>query len=163
MPLLVKFESLLLVPEFGNLSLVLEKSQELLDATINKEADKVARLIDEAHTKNADYFSYNNENTLSCIISIAYFAAKDKYNIKREDMTRKGRTDFTFFPLNPIDTAFILELKVNGKVEEALKQIKSRDYKSTFSAYHGKKLAVAIAYDEDSKDKKHSVIIEELE
>jgi len=42
---------------------------------------------------------------MACVISIAYFAAKDKYNIKREDTTDKGRTDFTFFPLNPMDTS----------------------------------------------------------
>jgi len=157
-----KFETLLLTPEMGNISRILEKSKDLLNATINQDEDTVAKLIDEAHTNNSDYFNYNNENTLSCIISIAYFAAKDKYNIKREDTTGKGRADFSFLPLNPMDTAFILELKVTGSVEEAMDQIKSRDYKSTLSAYCGKKLAVAIYYDEDSKDKKHFVKIEEL-
>ena len=159
---LKKFETLLLTPEMGNISRVLEKSNTLLKATINQDADTVARLIDEAHSINASYFDYNDENTLSCIISIAYFAAKDKYNIKKEDTTGKGRTDFTFFPLNPLDTAFILELKTRGSVQDALDQIKSRDYKSTLASYNGKKLAVAIYYDENSKDKKHSVLIEEL-
>ena len=160
---LKKFETLLLTPEMGNISCILEKSNELLKATINQDADTVARLIDEAHTINSDYFKYSNENTLACVISIAYFAAKDKYNIKREDTTGKGRTDFTFFPLNPMDTAFILELKVEGSVQEALDQIKSREYKSTLASYRGKKLAVAIYCDKDAEDKKHSVIIEELE
>ena len=111
---LFKFESLLLVPEFGNMSIVLQKSKDLLEATINQDADTVAKLIEEAHTNNSDYFKYSNENTLACIISIAYFAAKDKYNIKREDTTGKGRVDFSFLPLNPMDTAFVLELKVKG-------------------------------------------------
>ena len=158
-----KFETLLLTPELGNISRILEKSKDLLKATINQDADTVAKLIDEAHTNNSDYFKYSNENTLACIISIAYFAAKDKYNIKREDTTGKGRTDFTFLPLNPMDTAFILELKVEGSAKKALEQIKSKDYKSTLAPYRGKKLAVAIYYDKDSDDKKHSVIIEELE
>ena len=61
-----------------------------------------------------------------------------------------------------MDTAFILELKTRGSVQDALDQIKSRDYKSTLASYNGKKLAVAIYYDENSKDKKHSVLIEEL-
>ena len=160
---LKKFETLLLTPKMGNISKILEKSKDLLKATINQDADTVAKLIDEAHTNNSSYFKYSNENTLACIISIAYFAAKDKYNIKREDNTGKGRTDFTFFPLNPMDTAFILELKVQGSAEEALEQIKSRDYKSTLAAYGGKKLAVAIYCDKNAEDKKHSVIIEELE
>ena len=46
---------------------------------------------------------------------------------------------------------------------EVLAQIKSRDYKTTLSTYSGEKLAVAIYYDKTSADKKHSVIIEELE
>ena len=99
---------------------------------------------------------------MSCIVSIAYFAAKDKYNIKKEDISGKGRADFAFLPLNPMDTAFILELKVSKSVDEALEQIKSRDYKASLAPYSGKKLAVAICYDEDSKDKKHFVKIEEL-
>jgi len=158
-----KFETLLLTPEMGNISRVLEKSKDLLKATVNQDADTVAKLIDEAHSINSSYFEYSNENTLACVISIVYFAAKDTYNIKKEDTTGKGRTDFTFFPLNPMDTAFILELKTSGSVEEALEQIKSRNYKTTLAAYGGKKLAVAIYCDKDAKDKKHSVIIEELE
>ena len=158
-----KIEALLLTPKMGNISRVLEKSKALLNATINEDAETVARLIDEAHSINSSYFTYSNENTLSCVISIAYFAAKDNYNIKHEDNTGKGRTNFTFFPLNPTDTAFILELKATGSVQEALDQIKSRDYKTTLAPYRGKKLAVAICYDKDSKDKKHSVIIEELD
>ena len=157
-----KFETLLLTPEMGNINRILEKSKELLNATLNQDADTVARLIDEAHTINTSYFTYSNENTLACIISIAYFAAKDKYNIKREDINGKGRADFTFYPLNPTDTSFILELKVEGSVEEALEQIKSRYYNSSLAAYSGKKLAVAIYCDKNSDDKKHSVIIEEL-
>ena len=158
-----KIGTLLLTTKMGNIRRVLDKSKALLKATINKDAKTVARLIDEAHSINASYFTYSNENTLACVVSIAYFAAKDSYNIKHEDTTGKGRTDFTFFPLNPNDTAFILELKARGSVQEALEQIKSRDHKTTLAAYRGKKLAVAIYYDPDSEDKKHSVIIEELD
>ena len=136
---------------------------EVLKATINKDAKTVAILIDEAHSINASYFTYSNENTLACVVSIAYFAAKDSYNIKHEDTTGKGRIDFTFLPLNPMDTAFILELKVEGSAKKALEQIKSKDYKSTLAPYRGKKLAVAIYCDKDAENKKHSVIIEELE
>ena len=160
---MMKLENLLLTPEMGNISRVLEKSNDLLKATINQDADTVAKLIEEAHSINSSYFTYSNENTLACIVSIAYFAAKDKYNIKKEDTSGKGRADFAFLPLNPTDTAFILELKVAKSVDEALKQIKSRDYKASLAPYSGKKLAVAICYDEKSEDKKHFVKIEELE
>ena len=53
--------------------------------------------------------------------------------------------------------------KYPSYVDEALKQIKSRDYKASLAPYSGKKLAVAICYDEKSEDKKHFVKIEELE
>ena len=147
----------------GNISRVLETSNELLKATINQDADTVAMLIEKAHDINSSYFEYSNENTLSCVVSMAYFAAKDKYNIKKEATSGKGRADFTFLPLNPMDTAFILELKVAKSVDEALEQIKSRDYSALLAPYSGKKLAVAICYDKDGTDKKHFVKIEELE
>ena len=75
----------------------------------------------------------------------------------------KGHTDFAFLSLNPTDTAFILELKVSKSVDEALEQIKSRDYSASLAPYSGKKLTVAICYDADSEDKKHFVKIEEIE
>jgi hypothetical protein len=160
---MLKFGNLLSVPQTGNLSKVLEDSSKLLQATINQDEETVARLIERAHSINADYFTYNRENTLSCIVSIAYFAAKDKYNIKKEDTSGKGRADFAFLPLNPSDTAFILELKVSKSVDKALEQIKSRDYAASLAPYTGKKLAVAICYDDDDENKKHFVKIEELQ
>ncbi|MBP5426358.1 MAG: AAA family ATPase, partial [Clostridiales bacterium] len=158
-----KFETLLLNPVMGNLTKILEQSRDLLKATINMDADKVASIIDDVHNKNTSYFEYSDENSLACIISIAYIAARDKYIIKREDIGGKGRTDFTFYPLYPTDTAFIIELKTDGSsAENAIQQIKSRDYESSIDSYFGKKLAVGIVYDKDSKDKKHKAIIEEI-
>jgi hypothetical protein len=159
---MLKFGNLLSVPQTGNISTVLEESTRLLQATINQDEATVAKLIEKAHDINSDYFVYSKENTLSCIVSLAYFAAKDKYNIKKEDTSGKGRADFAFLPLNPTDTAFILELKVSKSVDEALDQIKSRDYSASLAPYSGKKLAVAICYDADSEDKKHFVKIEEI-
>ena len=58
---------------------------------------------------------------------------------------------------------FTIELKADGSsAKSAIEQIKSRSYKSSIDSYFGKKLAIGIAYDKDSKDKKHTAIIEEI-
>ena len=158
-----KFETLLLSPNMGNLTRILDDSRKLLKATINMDSDTVANIIDDVHTKNTSYFDYSDENSLACIISIAYVIARDKYIIKREDISGNGRADFAFYPLNPNDTAFIIELKADGSsAKSAIEQIRSRSYASSIDSFFGKKLAVGIAYDKNSKDKKHTAIIEEL-
>ena len=57
------------------------------------------------------------------------FALLTDYNIQVEQRTAKGRIDIT---LETQSTIYVMELKLNGSVEEALAQIESRRYADTF-------------------------------
>ena len=56
--------------------------------------------------------------------------------------------------------AFIIELKKDYTPENAIAQIKEREYYKTLNNYKGKKMIIGVIY--DSKLKKHTVKIEEL-
>lgn len=49
-----------------------QESSELLDATLDMDADTVARSIEKIHNEYASAIQYNNENSLSSILSIGY-------------------------------------------------------------------------------------------
>lgn len=81
--------------------------------------------------------------------------------------TRAGYVDFIFYPSKANDDCLILELKVDHTAEEAIQQIKKRNYALKFQEKLGEKikyrgwiLAVGIAY--SKKDKKHDCKIEVL-
>lgn len=44
----------------------------------------MARGIDAAHDEHTSFLSYNDENSLSCVLSIAYYYAVNDYIIHRE-------------------------------------------------------------------------------
>ena len=62
----------------------LEKSKQLLQATLDGDAEAVARGIDLAHDEETSILSYNNENSMACVLSIAYYYARNDYVIHRE-------------------------------------------------------------------------------
>ena len=65
---------------------------------------------------------------LSAIVNLVYLSARDFYRIEREDKAGKGFVDFIFYPVRYEDKGIILELKVDQTPEEAIKQIKEKDY-----------------------------------
>lgn len=140
-----------------------QESKELLDATLNGEAWKVAQGIERIHTQFASSIQYNDENSLSSVLTIGYLAAMQYYFMPiREMPTGKGFADYVFLPkpeyIEEIP-ALRVELKWNTKAETALKQIKEKSYVEGISGYTGKILLVGIAYDKKSKE--HECVIEE--
>ena len=100
-------------------------------------------------------------------LSHVYLSARDFYRIEREDKAGKGFVDFIFYPVRYEDKGIILELKVDQTPEEAIKQIKEKDYILRFKGKLGEHrqcpqniLAVGISYDKITK--KHTCKIEEL-
>ncbi len=150
--LLLKFQSALSSPELG-LKQTLQESRHLLQATLEQNDREVAARIEDLHTEKIPFFSYNDENSLACVITIGYLAALDYYRITQEDKSGKGYADFTFEPGNRKQVPIILELKYNRSVNNALKCIREKDYIRRFKDYP-KVLLVGINYSE--KTKKHS-------
>lgn len=137
-------------------------SDELLQATWSEDALKVAELIDQVHMANTSILTYNDENSLSCVISLAYYNAINEYTKIRELPTGKGFADLVYIPRKHSDKpAMIVELKYNKSAEGAITQIKEKQYVESLKEYQGNILLVGINYDKDSK--KHTCVIEKYD
>ena len=134
-------------------------SDELLKATLACDEEKVAELIEQSHQDNTSILKYNDENSLSCVLSLAYYSSRKSYIIERELPAGKGFADLVFKPRsNNSNPAMIVELKYDGSAESAIEQIKEKQYTDCLKDYSGEVLLVGINYDKESK--KHSCKIE---
>ncbi len=160
--LMFEFEKALEDKSFGYVSNIIENSRKMLKATVNQDTQVVEQILHDIHNSEIPILQYNDENSLSCVLTLAYLSARDTYRIEREEKTGKGYADFTFYPRRKNDPAFIVELKKDELPEVALEQIKEKEYveklKKENTAH--KVLAVAICY--DSKSKEHHCKIEVL-
>ncbi len=140
----------------------LQQSERLLTATLRGDAETVARMVEAAHDSEASIFKYNDENTLSCIISIAYYYAHGDYIFHRELPTGKGYADLVLMPRkNVAKPAIVIELKSNKTASKAIEQIKVRNYPQKVAEYTGDILLVGINYDTETKQ--HICTIERWE
>ena len=160
--LMKEFEKALRDKSFGYVSQIIENSRKMLQATVNGDTTTVESILHDIHNSEIPILQYNDENSLSCVLTLAYLSARDTYRIEREEKTGKGYADFTFHPRRKNDTAFIVELKKDENVDVAINQIKSKEYVQKFKEenQHKKVLAVAICY--NSKEKEHCCKIEEI-
>ncbi|MBD5089442.1 MAG: AAA family ATPase [Clostridiales bacterium] len=140
----------------------IKDSNMLLEATLQKNEIEVAKAIDKVHDETTSILTYNNENSLSCAISIAYYSAKKDYEIFREMLSGKGFADLVFLPRKESDKpALVVELKYDKTAKGAVEQIKEKNYPKTIESYVGKILLVGVNYEKQNKS--HSCIIEEWE
>lgn len=137
-------------------------SDELLKATWQMDEERVARGIEEVHMENTSILRYNDENSLSCVISLAYYHAMNEYTLIRELPAGKGYADIVFLPRKHSDKpAMVVELKWNTSVKGAIAQIKERKYLSALKEYRGNLLLVGISYEKETKE--HQCRIEAVE
>lgn len=158
------FQMALKTGTWDEISKAISRCDELLMATIDGDETKVAEIIEQAHDTYTSVLKYNDENSLSCVLTMAYFTAPGYYNIVREMPAGKGFADFAFIPRSNAGfrPAIIVELKYNQSAETAIKQIKEKKYHGALSGYSDKILLVGINYNEDGSDKKHhTCVIEE--
>ena len=140
----------------------LKQSKKLLQAVLAKDAEAVAKGIEEAHMETS-HIQYNDENALSYTLSLAFYSARQKYKVFRELPTGKGYADLVFLPrpLHANLPALLLELKWDKNAKAAIQQIKDRRYGKALEDYTGKILAVGVSYDRETR--KHECIIEEYD
>ena len=157
------FEAALQVGEWKDIAKTISRCDELLMATIDGNAEKVAEIIELAHDTYTSVLKYNDENSLSCVLTMAYFTAPAYYNIVREMPAGKGFADFVFIPRANAGwrPAIVVELKYNKSADTAIKQIKEKRYQGALTGYSDKILLVGISYEADGSDKKHTCVIEE--
>lgn len=167
--LMDKFNELLLTKaSLGYVHQLALKSEQMLQATLHGDTETMSSILAFAHHTETPLLVYNNETELSAIVNLVYLAARDRYYVQREDKAGLGYVDFIFYPYNQHDDCLILELKVDHTPEEAIAQIKEKQYALKFAGtlgdahkrYDGRILAVGIGY--NKKDKQHRCKVEVL-
>lgn len=145
---------------WGEVMRSVEASRQLLQSLWDEDGDAVARGIDQAHDE-ISILKYNDENSLSCTINLAFYFAKEYYTIIRELPTGKGFADICLIPrqLHADKPAAVIELKKDQDAQGAIAQIKNKKYVKALEAYQGNLLLVGINYD---SNKKHSCVIERV-
>ena len=137
----------------------LQQSERLLDATLRGDERTVALLVQAAHTENTSIIRYSDENSMACVLAIAYYYAHGDYIFHREFQTGRGFADLVLIPRKNTSTpAIIVELKYNDTTDTAIGQIHSRRYPDKVAEYTGDILLVGISY--DRKTKEHQCLIE---
>lgn len=133
-----------------------KESEQLLRDTLQMDGDAVAKEIEKIHREYVSVIQYNNENSLSSVLSIAYLSAMQYYfKPIREFPAGRGFADFVFIPkpeFQKFYPALVVELKWNKDVKTALDQIKDRKYPDSVACYAGELLMVGINYNEKTKE-----------
>ena len=166
--LMDKYDELLLTNEsLGYIHNLAKESDRMLKATLAGDIGTMAEILKLAHDTESPIFSYNSEIELSAVVNLVYLSARDKYRVEREDKAGVGYVDFIFYPERKGADGLILELKADDTPENAIRQIKDRNYVLRFKGkvgekpkYTGRILAVGIGY--DRKTKKHACKVEVL-
>ena len=159
-----EFESAMSVGGWPEVMRILKASEKLLEDTLRGDADSVAQGLDRAHTEVASILTYNDENSIACAISLAYYSAKKEYKMIRELPSGRGYADIVFLPLpHTGKPALVVELKYDRSVNAAIQQIKDRQYTQALEGYVGEILLVGVNYDRDDPNKPHSCVIEKVQ
>lgn len=137
-------------------------SEDILNATLDMDQEAVAEGIEKIHMEFVSSIQYNDENSLSSVLTIAYLSAMQYYfKPVRELPTGRGFADFVFIPKPEYRKempALLVELKWNKTAKAAIEQIKDRKYTQTLENYIGSILLVGINY--NKKEKLHECFIE---
>lgn len=158
-----EFENAMSVGGWAEIMRILRASEKLLEDTLHCDEESVAIGLDRAHTEAASVLTYNDENSLGCAISLAYYSARKDYRLIRELPTGHGFADIVFLPL-PFTgkPALVIELKYDKSAVTAIEQIKERHYVQALEGYTGEILLIGVNYDKDDKRKHHSCVIEKI-
>ena len=154
------FEQAIKKGKWKELAEILSQCDEMLEATLAMNVEKVAEVLEQSHDMHTSILKYNDENALACAITMAYFTARAYYDIVREMPAGKGFADITFLPRKEAGTkpALIVELKWDQDAETAIRQIKEKNYTGVLADYEEEILLVGVNYDRRSK--KHTCLIE---
>lgn len=167
--LMNRFEDMLFKePSLGYVYRLARESERMLKATLAGDTAVMTEILEHAHNTESPILSYSSEIEMTAVVNLVYLSARDAYRMEREDKSGVGYADFIFYPRDRRADGIILELKVDHTPDEAISQIKSRNYALNFRGKLGEKpkctgriLAVGITF--DRKKKVHDCKIEVLE
>ena len=140
----------------------LERSEQLLERTWALDGTAVAKGLSAIHSETASLLKYNDENSLTCTILMAYYSAKACYmNPIMELPSGKGFADVVYLPKRDRNVpALVVELKWDQSAEGAISQIREKGYADWVKGYTGDVLLVGVNYSKDTKE--HQCKIEML-
>ena len=130
----------------------LQQSERLLMALLRGDAEAVAKGVETVHRQDMSLFKYNDENSLACVISLAFYAARNDFHVHREYQTGSGYADLVLIPRkNVAKPAVVIELKYDKTTDTAISQIKQKHYPEKVQEYTGDLLLAGINYDTETK------------
>ena len=142
----------------------IKQSREVLIKTILGDTKFVADTIADIHEHRIPIIQYNNENSLAITVDYAYIASLDYYEPSiREYPSGKGYADIVYIPrIEYLDEypAIVVELKWDGSADDAVAQIKERNYLHKVQEKTYNIILVGINYNSNSKE--HSCVIEKF-
>lgn len=129
----------------------ISNSLNMYNETIKLNTDYINKTLDKNHKEITSIFNKNKEDILGVVVYMSYYKTKNFYNVKKEDTTTLGRADLTYTPYDNNHIPLIIELKASKETtDDAIKQIKVKDYMDSLGSYHGDVLLIGITYDEQT-------------
>lgn len=146
-------------------SSIIERSETLFGAIASMDAERTAKIVQEIHNSpNVSLLRYNSEEALVfCVIAGLMWRTEYDYESYRELQSGKGAIDLVYVPRWSDDLPIILiEFKRDASAEEALEQIKAKDYPSRYCESECTNDILMIGLSYNSKTKEHQCVIEKL-
>ena len=156
-----EFQNAIEGPAWDGVIRSLEQSADLLECTWKMDGKAVAGRLETIHSETTSILKYNDENSLTCTILMAYYSAQAYYMKPIMELPGgKGLADVVYLPKREVEKpALVIELKWKKSAEGAIRQMKDRNYASWIEGYTGDILLVGINYDEK---KGHECVIEKF-
>lgn len=156
-----EFEKTIADTGWEHVAAAIAKSESLLEETLRGDAEAVEKAVDAIHQDSASILQYNDENSLACTLSLAYYAAKKDFVLIWELPAGKGFADIVLLPRKGVDKpAILLELKWDKSAQTAISQILDKQYVGSLKDYFGEIVLVGINY--DKKTKEHKCVIKNV-
>ena len=145
-------------PWFNSIPII-ERSKSLFEAITTLDANKAAEIITEIHNSpNISLLTYNREESMVfCLISGLMWQTEREYEVFRELQSGKGSADLIYVPKRNMHLPILLiEFKYGQSAEDALNQIKEKEYFSRYrdGDYPNDVLLIGINYNPKTKDHK---------
>ena len=141
----------------------IKRSENLLKAIKELDGATVATIIQEIHNSSAvSLLDYNDEESLTyCVMTGLLWSTLDDYSYHREDQAGKGRVDLVYEPITRRQPLILIEFKYDDSAEEAIKQIKEKEYFKRYAGQYRNIILVGINFSTKTKD--HQCLIEKLD